>query len=496
MEKIKVLEVNNIDLPGRRFNGYDMIENLSGDFLEIKQMVVEKQSDNDNVFKVLDKDMLIGEFYRLQQVENILSVHNVFSITSPALINSKEYKEADIIHFHMFHNTKLSLYSLVEIASKKKVVLTLHDPWFLTGRCVHFYDCNKWKKGCSNCDFLNTLFSFNEDNCNSMWNLKKNIFENIDIDIVVSSKWMFDLVKGSPIFKNQKNIHLIPFGIDLKKFNSVSYKDARSYYELGKDDVVFFLRAQNEFKGTEYVLDALKKIDASKNIVIITCDNKGLLDEVKNKFRIIDLGLIDDKEMVYAMQACDVFLMPSKGESFGMMAIEAMSCGKCVVVFDNTALPSVTNAPECGYLVKNRDSHDLARAIKFLANNPVERKKRGKLGYEICKKNYDINKYNKNLKNLYKSVFVREHDSYNLYSNSSSNKELERLFNDIKNNNVKDNKYDIDYSSLSIQKEISKFNSEYYSFLFKKASNPRYFIKSKVKRIIMKIPVLKRILLK
>ena len=39
MEKIKVLEVNNIDLPGRRFNGYDMIENLSGDFLEIKQMV-------------------------------------------------------------------------------------------------------------------------------------------------------------------------------------------------------------------------------------------------------------------------------------------------------------------------------------------------------------------------------------------------------------------------------------------------------------------------
>lgn len=496
MEKIKVLEVNNIDLPGRCFNGYDMIDEISCDNLEIKQAVVEKQSNNSKVTKILSNDMLIGEFYKLQQIESLLSIHNVFSITTPALIRLKEYKEADIIHFHMFHNTKLSLYSLIEIAKEKKVVLTLHDPWFLTGRCVHFYDCPKWKNGCSNCEFLNTLFPFLEDNCNDLWNLKKSVFENVDIDIVVSSEWMFNLVKNSPIFKKQKNVHLIPFGIDLKKFNSVSYKEARSHYNFSKNDVVLFLRAQNEFKGTEYVLEALKQLDANKNIVVLTCDNKGLLNEVSDKFRIIDLGLIDSNEMMYAMQACDIFLMPSKGESFGMMAIEAMSCGKPVIVFDNTAIPSVTYAPKCGYLVEDRNAGKLKDAIEYLVNNPKERKKRGELGKEICKSEYDIKKYNQSLKKLYESVYKREHKYFNFSCEVADNKELEKLFNDIKNNNVSDNKYDIDYSSLSIQKRIVEFNEEYYSLLLKKSLTKRYFVKDKIKSVIKKIPILRRIILK
>lgn len=496
MEKIKVLEVNNIDLAGRRFNGYNMIEEISDNELEVKQMVVEKQSDNPNVIKILRNDMLIGEFYRLQQVESLLSIHNVFSITTPALMRSVEYRDADVIHFHMYHNTKLSLYSLIDIAREKRVVLTLHDPWFVTGRCVHFYNCLKWQKECSNCEYLNTLFSFNDDNCNSLWNLKKNVFDNIDIDIVVTSSWMYDLVKKSPIFKKQKNVHLIPFGIDLKKFNSISYKKAREHYNLTKNDVVVFLRAQNEFKGSEYVVDALEKMDANKNLVVITCDTKGLFETVKDKFRIIDLGLIKDDEMVYAMQACDFFLMPSKGESFGMMAIEAMSCGKPVVVFDNTALPSITFAPKCGYLVEDRNSDKLKEAIEFLINNPKERRKRGNLSKDICKKEYDLKLYNKKIKDLYLNVYEREHKDFNSYYMMPNNVELENLFNDIKNNSVVSNKYNIDYSSLPIQKRIAEFNEEYYSLLLDKYSSKKYYFKDKLKKVIKKIPVVRKVLLK
>ena len=134
MDKIKVLEVNNIDLPGRRFNGYNMIKEISDNNISVKQTVIIKQSKNDSVIPLLSNGTFMNEYYKLQITEDKLSIHNVFSITTPALLNLKEYKEADIVHFHMFHNTKLSIYSLIKIAEEKKVIISLHDPWFLTGR--------------------------------------------------------------------------------------------------------------------------------------------------------------------------------------------------------------------------------------------------------------------------------------------------------------------------------------------------------------------------
>ena len=60
MNRIKILEVNNIDLPGRRFNGYNMLEELSNKDFDIKQAVIIKQSDNDNVVKILNSDQLLS----------------------------------------------------------------------------------------------------------------------------------------------------------------------------------------------------------------------------------------------------------------------------------------------------------------------------------------------------------------------------------------------------------------------------------------------------
>lgn len=411
MKKIKVLEVNNIDLPGNRFNGYDMIQEVADDKFEIKQAVIFKESDNEKVIKMLNKgQLIIHDIY--ETLEREQSIHNVFSITSPALFNLQEYKDADIIHFHLVHNTKLSLYSLIKAANEKKVIVSIHDPWFLTGRCVHFYDCNKWKTGCKKCSNLSTAFEFKEDNCSTLWNLKKYVFDNIDVDVVCSSDWMLDNTKVAPIFKNQKYFHKIPLGIDYERFSSVSYNEARKKLNIEKDEIVLFFRAQNEFKGTPYIVEAMKMLDTNKKITLMTCDNKGLINDLNDKYKVIELGRLQDDEMIIAMNACDIFLMPSIGESFGLMAIEAMACAKPVVVFNNSALPSVTHAPKCGYLVKDRDSKDLMTAIKTLVEDSKEREKRGKLGKKIVQNEYGNKEYNEGIRNLYLSVMERKHKIY------------------------------------------------------------------------------------
>ena len=113
--------------------------------------------------------------------------------------------------------------------------------------------------------------------------------------------------------------------------------------------------------------------------------------------------------MIVAMNSCDIFLMPSIGESFGMMAIEAMACAKPIIVFNNSALPSVTHAPECGYLVNDRDSKDLMKAIAELVNNKKERQRRGTLAKQIAIEEYQLEKYNQNIKDMYVKVMERTH---------------------------------------------------------------------------------------
>lgn len=494
MKKINVLEVNNIDLGGRSFNGYDMISDLSDETLSIKQATIIKRSRNKNVIEILPTEKLMNEYYRLMYLESKFSLTNVLSIVSPALMDLKEYKEADIVHFHMFHNTKVSLYSLIKISQEKKVILSLHDPWFVTGRCVHFYDCLKWKDGCFDCPNLTTLFPFAIDNCNMHWKLKEKIFNNINIDIVVTTGWMQDIIKQSPIFKSQKNIHLIPFGINREKLNSISQAEARKHFKISDNHVTLFIRAQKEFKGIEYFLEALKIID-SKNITIITCDELGLLDEVKDKYKVIDLGYVREKEMIYAMNACDIFLMPSKAESFGMMAVEAMACKKTVIIFDNTAMPYVTDAPKCGYLVKNKDAKELAKAIDHVVKNPKEREKRGNLGYQLCVNRYDLDKYNNTLKELYQNLAKSKRKNKKIINESITKVEQRELDRFLKEINDNKSNYKIDFSNLIVNERINEFLTEKYVRLknCKKRSSLKFLARKKLEKNDKLFSLIKRI---
>lgn len=491
-EKIKVLEVNNIDLAGRRFNGYDLIEYSENTNVDISQSVVIKQSHNKKVNLILKNSEQMQMFEKLENFENDeLSIHSNLSITSPALINSKEYKEADIIHFHMFHNTKLSLISLLQICNEKKVVMSIHDPWTVTGRCVHFGECEKWKTGCKKCQNLNTLFEFKDDNCSSMWKLKQMIYKQINPEIVVSSKYMYDVIKQSPLTKHFTNVHIIPLGINLNKFGkNVNQKEARKKFNIPEDNIVLFLRAQEAFKGTSYIVEALQMLDTDKKITILTCDEKNRLEAVKNKYNIIDYGRMNNEELIYAYNACDIFLMPSLGETFGLMAVEAMACSRPVIIFDNTALPAVTHAPECGVLVENKNSNKLMEAIGKLIKNPEERKRRGELGRKICEEEYNIENYNNSLIDLYKKIPERKsQDTFlskniNYYSNESMKIEYE--LNKFTKANFKEKSVEykelifkkdkyidgkIDYSNKDVQKIINNYNNDLYNIMTNKRTN-------------------------
>ncbi len=56
------------------------------------------------------------------------------------------------------------------------MVLTLHDPWPLTGHCAYFLDCERWRTGCGSCPHLDTPPAMRRDNTHLNWTRKKRIY--------------------------------------------------------------------------------------------------------------------------------------------------------------------------------------------------------------------------------------------------------------------------------------------------------------------------------
>jgi glycosyltransferase involved in cell wall biosynthesis len=127
---------------------------------------------------------------------------------------------------------------------------------------------------------------------------------------------------------------------------------------------------------------------------------------------VIGLDWTDDEDrLIQAYTAADFFAMPSTAEAFGMMAIEAMACGKPVICFEGTSLPSVTFAPECGIAVPLRDVGALAAAVQHLVDDAQDLEARSRRARELAEEHYSIELYADRLAAIYRKVSKRNFKS-------------------------------------------------------------------------------------
>jgi glycosyltransferase involved in cell wall biosynthesis len=295
------------------------------------------------------------------------------------------------------------------ISRLKPTVWTLHDPWALGGHCIHHFDCKKWKTHCGDCPYLDRPFVIDHDDTALKFEIKKQAIQNSDISAIVASQWMEDKVKQSPIWKG-KRVYRVPFGVNQDIFKPVGIKKAKEKLGINENDFVLFFRSDNSpYKGLDTIKLVLSQIKTNRNIVILTVGSIGLLCDFKKQYHIKEFGWINnDNKLADLYQACDLFLMPSKQEAFGMMAIEAMSCGKTVVAIANdTALPGTINAQRCGVAVKE---NDYTTEIQRLINNPNEIVQRGIDSLLFAKSNYNKDVYVKKIIEIYKDV-IKNHQT-------------------------------------------------------------------------------------
>lgn len=415
----KCIQIGDNDLIGHRFNGYDLSFYLQRRGIDCEYFVWSKKSKSDLVTKISsqwdNRDKVHCEVVTLN---NDFSSQAMFYPFSYNMLFERKFQDADILHLHLIHNSFFNLSDLLVISKLKPVVWTLHDPWVFTGHCVYPMDCKRWMTGCGDCPDLERTFTIKHDTSALNWENKKLILEQLDLDLVVASKWMEKLVPQSPFFKNSR-VHHVPFGLNLSLFKPNDTLTAKKRLNIpAQNKVICFRAVESVFKGLDYIREVLRRLDTSQKITLLTFNEKGLMDEFKDKFQCIDMGWVSDDEiMINAYNASDVFLMPSTAEAFGMMAMEAMACGKPVIVMDGTALEEVVMADKGGgVVVPQGDVTAMQLELQDILENGARRIKIGETALALARDYYDKERYVSQLMDIYNhSIERRKNDKRSEY---------------------------------------------------------------------------------
>jgi glycosyltransferase involved in cell wall biosynthesis len=137
------------------------------------------------------------------------------------------------------------------------------------------------------------------------------------------------------------------------------------------------LNGAREQKGIDVLLRSLPLVVPHHNVLLNMIGTGPRLEQYRTLAETLNirdyvrfLGFIEHDEMPQHYAQADLFVLPSRRESFGLVLAEAMACGLPVVATTAGAIPEVVEDGVTGVLVPPDDPRALAKAINSLLSDP------------------------------------------------------------------------------------------------------------------------------
>lgn len=208
----------------------------------------------------------------------------------------------------------------------------------------------------------------------------RNIGEKMDYITAVSPAPAKVLLDKDPESKYIKNFCYVPNGINVKLYRTRPKSLAAA--QPTKMKTIFYIGRLEARKGLKYLLQAYKELSARTSDVQLVLAGTGPDEEKLREYvdqyeipRVSFLGYIPDEEEIEWLHKSDVFCSPAtRGESFGIVLLEAMAAGCPVVAGDNVGYEAVMKETGAISLVNPRDTKDFARKLDIMLHDENVRK--------------------------------------------------------------------------------------------------------------------------
>ena len=218
----------------------------------------------------------------------------------------------------------------------------------------------------------------------------------------------------------QGRVEIVAPGVERAFFAPGDQAGARAAIGLPSDvPILLFVGRIQPLKGPDVAIRTLAELGRREAHLVIVggaSGDHGDVEAERAHALVDELGLHERVHFVEPQphhilstyyRAADVVLVPSRSESFGLVALEAAACGTPVVASAVGGLLSLVHDHETGRLIDGRDPHDYACAVASIIDDPARRDAMGHAALEHSK-NYSWGFAAARLRRLYSDLSVRE----------------------------------------------------------------------------------------
>lgn len=211
----------------------------------------------------------------------------------------------------------------------------------------------------------------------------------------------------------EDRIEIVPLGINIEEYSNLPEGGIfREKFNISKDDkLIIFIGRVHEIKGLDLLIDAFKELadsEADVKLAIVGPDD-GYMDALNSRIaecglsdKVIVTGPLYKREKQEALVDCDLFVMPSKYESFTTSGLEAMACGKPLVLTKNNHIHDWVDG-SVG-LACDDDKMSLKDAMAEVLFDEELSKKFGMNGRRLIQEKYNWDMINEQILNIYESI--------------------------------------------------------------------------------------------
>lgn len=178
-------------------------------------------------------------------------------------------------------------------------------------------------------------------------------------------------------------VEVVPPGVDHAFFSPGDHRGARTALGLGDHPVLLFVGRVQPLKGLDVAIGALAALDDPDAVLVAVggpsgADGPAEMARVQRLAQ--DLGVADRVRHVEPQphhmlstyyRAADVTIVPSRSESFGLVALESAACGTPVVAAAVGGLRTLVVHGETGFLVEERDPGHYAARVQQILDDPA-----------------------------------------------------------------------------------------------------------------------------
>lgn len=233
--------------------------------------------------------------------------------------------------------------------------------------------------------------------------------------LLVPSDAMTREIKGIELIKG--GVRVVPNVVDLRRFEKG--RDIRGHLPVREDEFfVLFVGQIRHGKGVDVLIDVAQRLrDVGSRAKFLLAGpeaigESGYSRKIRSMIsraglgeRVLLLGTRDD--IPDLMATADVFFLPTRGESFGLVFLEAMAAGLPVIGSEVGAVPEIVGNGGCGWLFNPEDSLGFANALRALEADSQRRREMGRNGQERANALFGADAVKARIREVYKEVVVR-----------------------------------------------------------------------------------------